>query len=163
LSSSPRVARLPSPSALPRFLPSSRLPSKARIPHPRILRSLCASFHPRGFLRRRGSPTLESRPRIPHPRIKQRLVPCSPRIKQPRLPSMARFLRRPARSGSLKSYPWIPHPRIKQRRHPSILESSSRGFLRWRSFLRRQAPQRLPSNPARAPPRIPTAHLLWKG
>jgi hypothetical protein len=52
-------------------------------------RASCASFHPRGFLRRRGSPALESRPRIPHPRIKQRLVPCLPRIKQPRLPSTA--------------------------------------------------------------------------
>jgi hypothetical protein len=59
------------------------------------------------------------------------------------------------RSGSLESRPRIPHPRIKQRRQPSILESSNRGLLRWRSFLRRPAPQRLPSNPARTLPRIP--------
>jgi hypothetical protein len=36
------------------------------------------------------------------------------------------------------------HPRIEQRRLPSIQKSSSRDLIRWRSFLRRPALQRLP-------------------
>jgi hypothetical protein len=105
---------------LPHALRACHLPPPSR-----------ASFHPRRFLRRRGCPALESRPRILHPRIKQRLVPRRPRIEQPQLPSMARFLRRPTPPRLPRIPPADPppsnqaaaatfHPRIEQPRLPSM-------------------------------------------